>query len=164
MTVITSNPLAGRPADCSDAEWEARREAAAICNTLAQYRLTDVTNQWHALRLPGEDALLTHHYGWMHEEVPAPNLIKARFDRIDPDLCNDAPNRSATEIGVVFFEAEAEINCIMHIHTKRLDIKGHLEAHEVRQRPVPEIFDVQEGYRRIADIKKSCQGAAQTTT
>ena len=120
MNVITPLPTGVRRSNCSDAEWEARQELAAIYNALVKYRLTDLTNQWHALRVPGEDAFLTHHYGWMHEEVTASNLIKVGFDRTNHNPENGEPNPSATEIGKLFFEAEPEKNCIMHIHTKAI--------------------------------------------
>ncbi len=120
MNIVTPTPLTSRPANCSDAEWEARCELAAIYNALVKYRLTDLTNQWHAIRVPGEDALLTHHYGWMHEEVTASNLIKVGFDRTNHNPENGEPNPSATEIGKLFFETEPETNCIMHVHTKAI--------------------------------------------
>jgi hypothetical protein len=63
MNVLTPTPNVSRSAACSDAEWEARCELAAIYNWRVKYRLTDQTNQWHALPLSGEDALLTHHCG-----------------------------------------------------------------------------------------------------
>ena len=117
---MNPTPTGVRPANCTDAEWEARCELAAIYNALVKYRLTDTTNQWHALRVPGEDALLTHHYGWMHEEVTASNLIKVGFDRVNHNPENGEPNPSATEISKLFFEANPEMNCIMHIHTKAI--------------------------------------------
>ena len=120
MDMVTPIPAGRRCTSCSDAEWEARCELAAIYNALVHYRLTDLTNQWHAIRVPGEDALLTHHYGLMHEEVAASNLIKVGFDRTNYNPENGAPNPSATEIGKLFFEAEPEKNCIMHIHTKAI--------------------------------------------
>ena len=120
MTVMTPTPMTGRAAECSDAEWEARCELAAIYNALVKYRLTDLTNQWHAIRVPGEEALITHHYGWMHEEVTASNLIKVGFDRVNHNPENGEPNPSATEIGKLFFEAEPEKHCIMHVHTKAI--------------------------------------------
>ena len=76
MRIFAPNPRTERAPDCSNAEWEARCELAAIYRALYKYRLTDLTNQWQAIRVPGEDALLTHHYGWMYEEVTAANLIK----------------------------------------------------------------------------------------
>jgi ribulose-5-phosphate 4-epimerase/fuculose-1-phosphate aldolase len=120
MTILPPTPSGQRPANCSDAEWDARCELAAIYNALVKYRLTDLTNQWHAIRVPGEAALLTHHYGWMHEEVTASNLIKVGFDHCNHTPENGAPNPSATEIGKLFFEAHPEMNCIMHIHTKAI--------------------------------------------
>jgi ribulose-5-phosphate 4-epimerase/fuculose-1-phosphate aldolase len=120
MNITTPAPTGAQPAHCSEAEWNARLELAAIYNALVKYRLTDQTNQWHALRVPGEDALLTHHYGRMHEEVTASNLIKVGFDRINHNPENGAPNPSATEIGKLFFEVEPAMNCIMHIHTKAI--------------------------------------------
>lgn len=120
MNIQTPEPTGKRPVACSDAEWAARQELAAIYHALVRYRLTDLTNQWHALRVPGEDALLTHHYGWMHEEVTASNLIKVGFDRKNHNPENGEPNPSATEIGKLFFEAEPDKNCIMHVHTKAI--------------------------------------------
>lgn len=113
---IRSNDLLG----CTDTEWEARCELAAIYSALFKYRLTDLTNQWHALRVPGEDALLTHRYGLMAEEVTASNLVKVGFDRANRSPENGDPNPSATEIGKLFFEADEEMNCIMHVHTKAI--------------------------------------------
>jgi ribulose-5-phosphate 4-epimerase/fuculose-1-phosphate aldolase len=101
-------------------EWETRCELAAIYHLLRKYRLTDLTNQWHAARVPGENALLTHHYGLFTEEVSASKLIKVNFDRANLNPENGEPNPSATEIGKLFFEARPEINCIMHIHTKAI--------------------------------------------
>jgi len=106
--------------DCSPEEWEARCELAAVYNLLVKYRLTDLTNQWHAHRVPGEDALLTHHYGLFHEEVTASILIKVGFDRVNHNPENGEPNPSATEIAKLFFEARPELNAIMHIHTKAI--------------------------------------------
>lgn len=120
MNIQTPTPSGTRPANCSDAEWEARCELAAIYNGLVKYRMTDQTNQWHAMRVPGEDALLTHHYGWMHEEVTASNLIKVSFDRVNHNPENGVPNPSALDIGILFFEAEPHKNCIMHVHTKAI--------------------------------------------
>ena len=45
MNIMNPTPSGQRPANCSDAEWEARCELAAIYNALFKYRLTDVTNQ-----------------------------------------------------------------------------------------------------------------------
>ena len=104
----------------SKPEWEARCELSAIYHLLRKYRLTDLTNQWHAARVPGENALLTHHYGLFNEEVSASKLIKVNFDRENLSPENGEPNPSATEIAKLFFEARPEINCVMHIHTKAI--------------------------------------------
>jgi ribulose-5-phosphate 4-epimerase/fuculose-1-phosphate aldolase len=113
--VDTANPMT-----CSDAEWKTRCELSAVYHLLRKYRLTDLTNQWHAVRVLGEDALVTHHYGLFCEEVTASNLIKVGFDRRNMTPENGEPNPSATEIGKLFFEARPEIRCVMHIHTKAI--------------------------------------------
>jgi len=113
-----SNVVEDAGTACSEAEWAARCELAAIYSALVKYRLTDLTNQWHAIRVPGESALLTHRYGLMHEEVTASNLIKVGFDRENHTPGNGSPNPSATEIGKLFFEARPDTDCIMHVHTK----------------------------------------------
>jgi len=107
-------------AEYSKPEWETRCELSAIYHLLRKYRLTDLTNQWHAARVPGENALLTHHYGLFNEEVSASGLIKVNFDRVNLNPENGEPNPSATEISKLFFEARPEINCIMHIHTRAI--------------------------------------------
>lgn len=120
MNVMRPQATIEKIANCSDLEWNARCELAAVYNALVKYRLTDQTNQWHAVRVPGEDALLTHHYGWMHEEVTASNLIKVGFDRLNHNPENGEPNPSATEIAKLFFEANPAMNCVMHVHTKAI--------------------------------------------
>ena len=105
---------------CSEAEWTTRCELSAVYHLLRKYRLTDLTNQWHAARVPGEAALLTHHYGLFNEEVSASGLIKVGFDRRNLNPENGEPNPSATEIAKLFFEARPEINCVMHVHTKAI--------------------------------------------
>lgn len=119
MTAVTTLKDAN-PLDCSPAEWDARCDLSAVYHLLRKYRLTDLTNQWHAARVPGEDALLTHHYGLFNEEVSASRLIKVGFDRTNMTPENGEPNPSATEIGKLFFEARPEIDCVMHIHTKAI--------------------------------------------
>jgi len=68
----------------------------------------------------GRGRAANHHYGWMHEEVTASNLIKVGFDRTNHTPENGEPNPSATEIGKLFFESNPEMNCIMHVHTKAI--------------------------------------------
>lgn len=111
---------ANQARDYSSVEWETRCELAAVYHLLKKYRMTDLTNQWHAARIPGESSLLTHHYGLFHEEVSASKLIKVDFDRTNRNPENGEPNPSATEIAKLFFEARPEINCVMHIHTKAI--------------------------------------------
>lgn len=108
------------PSAVPDPEWRARRELAAIYHLLKKYRMTDLTNQWHAIRVPGEEALLTQHYGLFNEEVTASGLIKVGFDGRTLEPEKGAPNPSAIEIGRLFFKARPEIACIMHIHTKTI--------------------------------------------
>jgi ribulose-5-phosphate 4-epimerase/fuculose-1-phosphate aldolase len=133
---MTAAAFADRTA-ISDAEWTARCELAAVYQLLRRYRLTDLTNQWHAARAPGEDALLTHHYGLFNEEVTASNLIKVGFDRTNLTPENGEPNPSATEIAKLFFEARPEITCVMHVHTKA--IMG-VSAQEEGLQPVSQAF------------------------
>lgn len=118
LAIPTDNPPIH--ADCTKEEWEARCDLSAVYHLLKRYRLTDLTNQWHASRVPGEEALLTHHYGLFNEEVSASKLIKVGFDRTNFQPENGEPNPSATEIAKLFFEARPEINCVMHIHTKAI--------------------------------------------
>lgn len=120
MSIATTLKRGNGGSVCSEAEWGARCELAAIYALLVKYRLTDLTNQWHAIRVPGERALLTHHYGLMHEEVTASNLIKVGFDRTNHNPENGEPNPSATEIAKLFMEERRSVNCIMHIHTKAI--------------------------------------------
>jgi ribulose-5-phosphate 4-epimerase/fuculose-1-phosphate aldolase len=117
---IASAIARSTPIVCHEPEWETRRELSAVYHLLKKYRLTDLTNQWHAARVPGEKALLTHHYGLFNEEITASNLIKVGFDGTNMNPENGEPNPSATEIAKVFFEARPEINCVMHIHTKAI--------------------------------------------
>lgn len=113
-------PLTHPTDGIGDAEWRARCDLAAGYHLLRHYRMTDITNQYAALRVPGEEAFLTQRYGWLNEEVTASNLIKVSLEGETLEPQKGEPNPAAVEIARAFFRACPEHDCLMHVHTRNI--------------------------------------------
>lgn len=107
-----------KPADMSDAEWEARQELACA------YRLFDHLG-WHeliynhiSLRVPDEDGhFLINPFGLMYREVKASNLVKID---IKGNIIGDS-RYPVNPAGFVVHSAvhanRPDAHCVMHTHT-----------------------------------------------
>lgn len=133
--------------DCDAAEWEARCDLAATFHLLRKYRMTDITNQYASVRLPGQQAFVTQRYGWVNEEVTASNLIKCSLDNETLEPEKGEPNPAGVEITSALFNAYPEMNCLMHVHTR--NIMG-ISALECGLLPVSQAFLMAGGAEQIA--------------
>lgn len=140
---VETFPMAQYDAD----EVQARRDLASTYHLLREYRMTDITNQYAAVRLPGQAAFATQYYGQLNEEVCASNLVKVSMqgENIEPE--KGEPNPAGVEISRAIFEKYPEMNCIMHVHTK--NIMG-VSALEEGLLPVSQAFLMVGGAEQIA--------------
>lgn len=111
----------------SEAEKQARADLSATYHLLRKYRMTDITNQYGAVRIPNEDAFATQYYGWVNEEICASNLVKVDMDGTTLEEEKGAPNPAGVEISRALFNAYPEVNCVLHVHTKNIMAVSALE-------------------------------------
>ena len=74
--------------DCSDAEWQARVELAALFRIVDHYGMSDLVNGAVCARVPDQpDHYLVHPYGMFWEEARASSMIKidASGNPVDPN-------------------------------------------------------------------------------
>jgi len=101
-------------------EWRMRCDLSAVYTLLRHCRMTDITNQSMAARVPGEDAFLTQRYGWLNEEVTASNLIKLSLAGENLEPQKGEPNPAGVEISRAFFAANPGLGCPCHVHTRAI--------------------------------------------
>lgn len=101
------------------AEWNARRELAALYRLAAHFGLTDTIYTHISLRVPGpaEDFLINP-FGLLYEEVTASNLVRIN---IHGDVLDDPTgigiNRAGFVIHGAIHGARPEVACVLHTHS-----------------------------------------------
>ena len=102
----------------SPAEWQARRDLAALYRVADHFGWTDIVSTHMSARVPGEpNAFLINHYEEMFHEITASSLIKM-------DLEGNVLGRQSrfNEAGFTIhsgvYKARPDANCVMHTHTR----------------------------------------------
>ncbi len=124
MSVTPPNPMK----DCSDAEWQARVELAALYRIVAHYGMSDLVNGAISARVPDQpDHYLVHPYGMFWEEARASDMIKIDADgqpvRSDGPWLNDGVQNLCKWI----FGSRAEANFFVHGHEEEVMAVGSIE-------------------------------------
>ena len=106
-----------RPSPWSEAEWNTRRELAALYRLLDHYGMSDLANQEVGARVAdAPDRYLIHPYGHFYEEITASSLVTLGADGepVDPDApwVNDGGKNLAKWI----FGSRPEVNYFIHGH------------------------------------------------
>ncbi len=109
-----------RPAQFSEAEWEARINLAACYRLVDHYGMSDMAANHISYRVPGEEgAFLINPYGLLYSQITASSLLK-----IDTDgnvLYNPWKDYSVNRAGFVIHSAlhtaRPDAACIIHTHT-----------------------------------------------
>ncbi len=102
---------------CSTAEWETRREQAALFRLLDLYGMSDLANQVVGARVKDEPAhYLLHQYGMFYEEITASSLIKTDAEGAPVDPAMTAPVDGAQNLAKWIFGARPEVNFFIHGH------------------------------------------------
>ena len=102
----------------SAAEWQARRDLAALYRVVDHFGWTDVINTHMSARVPGEPgAFLINPYDEMFHEITASSLIKMDLDgRV---LGGQGRfNAAGFTIHSGVYRARPDANCVMHTHTR----------------------------------------------
>jgi len=104
--------------NCSDAEWQARLDLAALYRLAVHYGWTDVTSTHISARIPDDpNHYLLNTYDYMFDEITASNLVRMRFDG-NHDAGSHVVNEAGHIIHSGILTARPEINFVMHSHTR----------------------------------------------
>jgi len=113
---------------CSDAEWRARVDLAALYRAIALYGMSDLVNGAIGARVPDQpDHYLTHPYGLFWEEARASDFVKIGPDGapVDPDAA--WLNDGAVNLCLWIFGARPEIDFFVHGHDEEVMAVGSIE-------------------------------------
>jgi ribulose-5-phosphate 4-epimerase/fuculose-1-phosphate aldolase len=106
--------------DVSAAEWQARVELAACYRLADAFGMTDLIYNHITARVPGTDCLLINLYGLLYREITASSLVRIDAEgnilwKPDSDY---GINRSGFVIHGAIHKARADVQCIIHTHTR----------------------------------------------
>ncbi len=105
----------------SEAEWQARLDAAACYRLIARYGMSDLVYNHITVRVPGAvDRLLINPFGWLYDEITASSLIT--IDLAGTILLNPHADIGINPAGYVIHSAvhgaRADVGCVIHTHTR----------------------------------------------
>jgi ribulose-5-phosphate 4-epimerase/fuculose-1-phosphate aldolase len=102
----------------SEAEWKARCDLAALYRICDDLGWTDLLDTHMSVRVPGEpNCFLINHYEEMFDEITASSLIKMD---VDGKIYGKQGrfNAAGFTIHSGIYKARADVNCVMHTHTR----------------------------------------------
>ena len=104
--------------ECSDAEWQARRDLAACYRIFDLLGWSESVYNHISLRVPGEDnAFLINPFGLLYSEVCASNLVKIDIDGNTLDGSPHAVNKAGFVQHAYFHRHLPWAHAIAHVHT-----------------------------------------------
>lgn len=113
---------------CSEAEWRARIELAALFRILAHYGMSDLANGAVCARVPdAPDTYLVHPYGMFWEEARASDMVKIGADGQPLDA--DAPwlNDGVQNLCRWIFGSRPDAHVFVHGHEEDVMAVGSIE-------------------------------------
>jgi ribulose-5-phosphate 4-epimerase/fuculose-1-phosphate aldolase len=104
----------------SEQEWQTRVELAACYRLVDLYGMTDLIYNHITARIPGTDYLLINLYGLLYKEITASSLVKIDVEGniISKPDTDYGINKSGYVIHGAIHKARADVNCVMHTHTR----------------------------------------------
>ena len=102
----------------SPAEWEARKELAALYRLAAHFRWTDTIYTHISMRVPDESTFLINPFGLLYEEITASSLVKVDVEgAVLDDPTGIGINRAGFVIHGAIHQGRHDVTCVMHTHT-----------------------------------------------
>jgi ribulose-5-phosphate 4-epimerase/fuculose-1-phosphate aldolase len=102
----------------SEGEWKARCDLAALYRICDDLGWTDLIDTHMSVRVPGEpNCFLINHYEEMFDEITASSLIKMDLDGKIYGK-QGRFNAAGFTIHSGIYKARADVNCVMHTHTR----------------------------------------------
>ncbi|MCP5082249.1 MAG: class II aldolase [Alphaproteobacteria bacterium] len=107
-----------KPHDCSESEWSARQDLAALYRLAVHFGWTDLTSTHISARLPdNSECYLLNSYDLMFDEITASNLTAMRFDG-KQEAGGRLVNLAGHIIHSGILNARADVNFVIHSHTR----------------------------------------------
>ncbi len=104
---------------CSDSEWQARVDLAALYRLFVRYGWTDLIYTHISARVPDEpDRYLINSYGLFFDEITASSLLKVDFDGNVVDDRGLDYNEAGHLIHSAVLKARPDINYVLHTHSR----------------------------------------------
>lgn len=111
----------GRPATCSEAEWQLRCDLAAAYRLIALFGWDDLVFTHVSARLPDEGGgahrFLINPYGFLFEEITASSLVAVDEHGAKLDDNPHPVNPAGFTIHSAVHAARPDAGCVMHTHT-----------------------------------------------
>ena len=103
---------------CTEAEWQARVDCAALYRLVAMYGWDDLVFTHVSARVPGEDEhFLINPYGLFFDEITASCLLKIDIDGNIVGQTRGRVNRQGFLIHSTVHRARSDARFVMHLHT-----------------------------------------------
>ncbi len=117
-----------KPQECSEAEWQARVELAALFRIIAHYGMSDLANGAVCARVPDQpDHYLVHPYGMFWEEARASDMVKITAN--GQPVAADAPwlNDGVQNLCQWILGSRPETNFFVHGHEEEVMAVGSIK-------------------------------------
>lgn len=114
--------------DCTEAEWQARVELAALFRVIAHYGMSDLANGAVCARVPDEpDHYLVHPYGMFWEEARASDMVKINAMGLPVDA--DAPwlNDGVQNLCKWILGSRSDTHFFVHGHEEEVMAVGSIK-------------------------------------
>ena len=114
--------------NCSDAEWQARVDLAALFRVVAHYGMSDLVNGAICARVPDQpDHYLVHPYGMFWEEARASDMV--RVDASGQPVASDAPwlNDGVQNLCQWILGSRPDANFFVHGHEEEVMAVSSIE-------------------------------------
>ena len=104
---------------CSEVEWRQRVDLAGCYRLVEQHRMGKVIWNHITARVPdAPEMILVFRLGCRYDEVTASNLVKMTIDGALVDGPAESFNLAAQVIHGGIYKARADVNCVMHTHSR----------------------------------------------
>ena len=114
--------------NCSEAEWQARVELAALFRIMAHYGMSDLVNGAVCARVPGQpDHYLVHPYGMFWEEARASDLVKIDSNGQNAEADGTWLNDGVQNLCQWIFGSRPDANFFVHGHEEEVMAVGSIE-------------------------------------
>lgn len=114
--------------DCTEAEWQARVELAALFRVIAHYGMSDLANGAVCARVPDEpEHYLVHPYGMFWEEARASDMVKINAAGLPVDVNAPWLNDGVQNLCKWILGSRSDAHFFVHGHEEEVMAVGSIK-------------------------------------